>query len=102
MFPLSAAAGGAILKYAQKKSLFWKVLSATSSVIACISIFVDFSFTVWSIYTRRAPKSKESIQAYKRYLLSKRAETEMDFTEEGRHSEHKGEDLEINGYNGDL
>lgn len=81
VFPLSAAACVAILKYNQEQSFFWGSVGSVLGVIACISMIVVLCFTIWALGSGKAPRNKSCLSAYKMYYAGDKPMDDLDAME---------------------
>lgn len=89
IFPLSAAASATIMRYWSQGGMFWRVMAATTGLIACIAMAVVLSFMLWSLYSHRTPNNVPCLKAYARYYLQ-------------RHGQRDGESMAATGVDGSV
>lgn len=64
IFPLSAASSVTIWRYSCAGEVFWGVLAALMSIIACFAMVVVLGFTLWSLWSGTTPKNPSILSAY--------------------------------------
>lgn len=69
IFPLSAAAGMTIWRYKSEGGMFWGVIAALLSVIACSAMLVVLCCAIWSIGKGQTPNNPQVLHKYQQYFL---------------------------------
>lgn len=64
IFPLSAASSVTIWRYSCDGTVFWGVLAAGMSLVACFAMVIVLGCTLWSIWAGTTPRNPASLAAY--------------------------------------
>lgn len=69
IFPLSAAASAAIWRFKDHNTIFWAIIAAALSIVACLAMVTVLCFMIWAIASGRTPNNPSYLRAYYSYCV---------------------------------